>query len=77
MTGRKKKAGAKDRLNHKRSGRLHKEAEVLTKAVDVFGSLEAAERFLDEPAMALDRQRQSIYYQRPLAPNSSNAISPA
>jgi len=51
-----KKAGAKDRLNREQSGKLYKAAEIVAKAVDVFGSHEAAERFLEEPAMALDRK---------------------
>lgn len=52
-----KKAGAKDRLNREQSGKLYKAAEIVAKAVDVLGSAEAAERFLDEPVMALDRKR--------------------
>ena len=52
-----KKAGAKDRLNREQSGKLYKAAEIVAKAVDVLGSSEAAERFLEEPVMALDRKR--------------------
>lgn len=52
-----KKAGAKDRLNREQSGKLYKAAEIVAKAVDVLGSTEAAERFLEEPVMALDRRR--------------------
>lgn len=52
-----KKAGAKERLTREQSGKLYKTAEIVAKAVDVFGSHEAAERFLEEPAMALDRKR--------------------
>jgi len=52
-----KKAGATERLNREQSGKLYKAAEILAKAVDVFGSTEAAERFLEEPAMALDSLR--------------------
>lgn len=54
---RRKQAGANDRLSREQSGRLYKAAEVVAKAVDVFGSREAAERFLEEPATALDRER--------------------
>ncbi|MCV3765612.1 antitoxin Xre/MbcA/ParS toxin-binding domain-containing protein [Rhizobium sp. TRM95796] len=36
------------------SGRTWKFAEVLAKATDVFGSQEAAERWMDEPAMGLE-----------------------
>lgn len=52
-----KKAGASERLSREQSGRLYKAAEIVAKAIDVFGSPEAAERFLEEPAMALDRNR--------------------
>ncbi|MHA3842336.1 type II RES/Xre toxin-antitoxin system antitoxin [Sphingomonas aestuarii] len=52
-----KKAGAKIRLSREQSGKLYRAAEILAKAVDIFGSQKAAERFLEEPAMALDRQR--------------------
>ena len=52
-----KKAGAKDRLSRDQSGKLYKAAEIVAKAVDVLGTSEAAERFLDEPAMALDGMR--------------------
>lgn len=52
-----KKAGAKERLNRDQSGKLYKAAEIVAKAVEVLGSREAAERFLEEPAMALDRKR--------------------
>jgi putative toxin-antitoxin system antitoxin component (TIGR02293 family) len=54
---RQKKAGAKQRLNREQSGKLYKAAEIVAKAVDVLGSPQAAERFLDEPVMALDGKR--------------------
>lgn len=54
---RRRKAAADDRLNREESGRLYKAAEIMAKAVDVFGSTAAAEAFLEEPTMALDRQR--------------------
>jgi putative toxin-antitoxin system antitoxin component (TIGR02293 family) len=52
-----KKAGARERLSREQSGKLYKAAEIVAKAVDVLGSAEAAERFLEEPAMALDGKR--------------------
>lgn len=48
------KAGATERLSREQSGRLYKAAEIMAKASDVFGSDEAAERFLGEPALALN-----------------------
>ncbi len=47
----------KARLDVEHSGRAWKFAEVLAKASSVLGSQEAAERWLGEPAMGLDRQR--------------------
>jgi putative toxin-antitoxin system antitoxin component (TIGR02293 family) len=47
----------KARLDVEHSGRAWKFAEVLTKASSVLGSQQAAERWLKEPAMGLDRQR--------------------
>ena len=44
-------------LNHDQSGRAWKFAEILTRATDVFGTQEAAERWLDTPAMGLDGRR--------------------
>jgi putative toxin-antitoxin system antitoxin component (TIGR02293 family) len=41
-------------LSTMQSGRTWKFAEVLAKAMDVFGSQEAAERWMDEPAMGLE-----------------------
>lgn len=52
-----KKAGATNRLSRDQSGKLYKAAEIVAKSIDVFGSREAAERFLDQPAMALDWQK--------------------
>ena len=48
------KAGATERLSREQSGRLYKAAEIMAKAGDVLGSDEAAERFLGEPALALN-----------------------
>lgn len=51
------KAGATERLSREQSGRLFRAAEIMARAVDAFGSVEAASRFLEEPAMALDGRR--------------------
>jgi putative toxin-antitoxin system antitoxin component (TIGR02293 family) len=44
-------------LNQEQSGRTWKLAEVLAKATAVFGSREAAEQWLKQPALALDQRR--------------------
>ena len=44
-------------LNAEQSGRTWTFATVLAKAIAVFGSQEAAERWLERPATGLDRQR--------------------
>jgi putative toxin-antitoxin system antitoxin component (TIGR02293 family) len=44
-------------LSTEQSGRAWKFAEILAEAMEVFGSQEAAERWLDSPAMGLDRHR--------------------
>lgn len=44
-------------LNPEQSGRAWKFAEILAKATEVFGSQEAAERWLDQPAIGLDQRR--------------------
>ncbi len=54
---RRKKDGAHERLSREQSGRLYKAAEIVAKAIDVFGSTEAAQDFLERPAMALDGER--------------------
>ena len=51
------KSDTKGHLNAERSSRAWKFAEVLAKATKVFGSQEQAERWLDEPATGLNRQR--------------------
>ncbi len=53
---RRKDAPAK-RLNQDQSGRTWKFAEILAKATAAFGSREAAEQWLQNPAMGLDRHR--------------------
>lgn len=44
-------------LSEEQSGRAWKFAEILSKATEVFGSQEAAERWLTEPALALNQNR--------------------
>ncbi len=44
-------------LSHEQSGRIWKFAAILAKATAVFGSREEAERWLDQPAIGLDRRR--------------------
>lgn len=44
-------------LSREQSGRTWKFAEILTKAIEVFGSQEEAEAWLERPAMALGRRR--------------------
>jgi putative toxin-antitoxin system antitoxin component (TIGR02293 family) len=53
---RRKDAPAK-RLSQEQSGRTWKFAEILAKATAAFGSREAAEQWLQNPAMGLDRHR--------------------
>jgi putative toxin-antitoxin system antitoxin component (TIGR02293 family) len=45
------------RLSQEQSGRIWKFAQVLAQATAVLGSREAAERWLERPAMGLDRRR--------------------
>ena len=45
------------RLSPEQSGRTWKFAEILAHAIDLFGSLEEAEKWLEQPAMALDQRR--------------------
>jgi putative toxin-antitoxin system antitoxin component (TIGR02293 family) len=49
-----RRKGRSELLSPAESGRLWKLAEVLTKATDVFGSREEAERWLKAPATALE-----------------------
>jgi len=44
-------------LTPEQSGRTWKFAEILSNAVSVFGSLEAAEHWMERPAMGLNQQR--------------------
>ncbi len=53
---RRKEAGAKP-LSQEQSGRAWKFAEILARATDVLGSQEEAEKWLDRPAIGLDRRR--------------------
>lgn len=51
------KGDTKGHLSAERSSRVWKFAEILAKATKVFGSQEEAERWLDQPATGLNRQR--------------------
>lgn len=53
---RRKEAGSKP-LSQEQSGRAWKFAEILARAIDVLGSQEEAEKWLDRPAIGLDRHR--------------------
>lgn len=44
-------------LSREQSGRTWQVAEILAKAIEVFGSREAAEAWLEQPAMALEQRR--------------------
>ena len=52
-----KAAGSQKPLNSEQSGRTWKFAEILAKATDVLGSQEAAEKWLETPAIGLDQRR--------------------
>lgn len=52
-----KKHPPNQRLSPEVSGRLWKFAEILGRATEVFGTRDEAERWLQLPAMALDRRR--------------------
>ena len=53
---RRRDASAK-RLNQEQSARTWKFAEILAKATEIFGSQPEAERWMEQPAMGLDRRR--------------------
>ncbi|OWJ67992.1 antitoxin [Inquilinus limosus] len=52
-----KAAGSQKPLNPEQSGRIWKFAEILARTTDVFGSQEAAERWMETPAIGLDQRR--------------------
>ncbi len=52
-----KKKDAGERLTADQSDRVWQFAEVLAKAIGVFGTRDAAERWLNEPAIGLNRRR--------------------
>jgi len=52
-------------LSKEQSGRLWKFAEILTKATEVFGSQEEAERWLQQPAIGLEQRRPIDLLQTP------------
>jgi putative toxin-antitoxin system antitoxin component (TIGR02293 family) len=45
------------RMSAEQSGRTWKFAEILSRATEVFGSQEAAEEWLERPAIGLEQQR--------------------
>jgi putative toxin-antitoxin system antitoxin component (TIGR02293 family) len=53
---RKKDVGGKP-LSREQSGRIWKFAEILARATELFGSQDAAERWLEAPATGLDQRR--------------------
>jgi len=52
-----RKESASKPLSQEQSGRTWKFAEILAKATDVLGTQEEAEKWLDRPAIGLDRRR--------------------
>lgn len=56
-TFQRRKEGPAKALSTEQSGRTWKFAEILAKATEVFGSQEEAERWLERPAMGLNRHR--------------------
>lgn len=52
-----RKREGEERLSADQSGRAWQFAEVLSRASEVFGSREAGERWLEEPAIGLDQRR--------------------
>lgn len=53
------------RLSQEQSGRTWKFAEILAKATEVLGSQEAAEQWLERPAVGLDQRRPIDLLQTP------------
>jgi putative toxin-antitoxin system antitoxin component (TIGR02293 family) len=53
-------------LNPEQSGRVWKLAEVIARAMEVFGTREAAEKWLGEPARGLERRRPIDLLQSPV-----------
>jgi putative toxin-antitoxin system antitoxin component (TIGR02293 family) len=56
-TAQRKKAHGKQSLSREQSGRAWNFAKILAKATDVFGTQQAAEEWLDRPAIGLDQRR--------------------
>lgn len=56
-TAQRKKAHGKKPLSREQSGRAWNFAKILAKATDVFGTQQAAEEWLDRPAIGLDQRR--------------------
>ncbi|MGA9795901.1 MAG: antitoxin Xre/MbcA/ParS toxin-binding domain-containing protein [Rhizomicrobium sp.] len=51
------KEAPRKRLNQEQSGRTWKFAEILGRAIEIFGSQSDAEEWLDRPVMALDERK--------------------
>jgi putative toxin-antitoxin system antitoxin component (TIGR02293 family) len=62
---RRKKEAPEKLLSREQSGRVWKFAEILARAAALFGSQQAAEQWLEEPAMALDRRRPIDLFSTP------------
>jgi putative toxin-antitoxin system antitoxin component (TIGR02293 family) len=56
-TFQRRREGSSKPLNHEQSARTWKFAEILTKATQLFGSQQEAERWMEQPAMALEQRR--------------------
>jgi putative toxin-antitoxin system antitoxin component (TIGR02293 family) len=52
-----RKAASEKMLTMEQSGKAWKFAEIMTRAIDVFGTKESAEDWLTKPAIALDQRR--------------------
>jgi putative toxin-antitoxin system antitoxin component (TIGR02293 family) len=56
-TFQRRREGSTKPLSHEQSARTWKFAEILAKATEVFGSQQEAERWMEQPAMALEQRR--------------------
>lgn len=62
---RRKKEAPEKPLSREQSGRVWKFAEILARAAALFGSQQAAERWLEEPVMGLDQRRPIDLFSTP------------
>jgi putative toxin-antitoxin system antitoxin component (TIGR02293 family) len=62
---RRKKETPETPLSREQSGRVWTFAKILSRATALFGSLEAAEQWLEAPAMALDQRRPIDLFSTP------------